>query len=408
MDIFHSMKKSYDIAIIGASLAGASLALRLAPLGLKILIIDSSSFPRRKPCGEGLSNLGLLKLYELGLSERITALKPHQFKGYTVWLDSKSYNIPFSSESGLDYGKGIGIERYKLDLILLESLQRFSGAEIRLNAKLRAISGDIKSCYSLSIENESYNCKRIVLADGARSLSSELLGLTALRTNTGRHAVSMCFEGDYQQPVSDVHVSLFDGHEMVVTPLSGDRINLCLLGSKQGLKSKLKIDGQSALKELVYQRTGFVCRERIAMQGVTNIAGLSRPVSANGALLIGDALETLDPIGGMGMSHALISAAVAAQLLKLDFFGELSSEEVIKRYRMERERAARPLRGFTRLTYFALKRSPSGVLFNLLNHSGLAHRLGATVNQQGAFEQMPQLKNWGNIACEALLNTVGA
>ncbi len=61
----------YDVAIIGASLSGCFLALKLAEKGVSVALIDKEKFPRRKPCGEGLSARGVALLNEINLRERI-------------------------------------------------------------------------------------------------------------------------------------------------------------------------------------------------------------------------------------------------------------------------------------------------------------------------------------------------
>ena len=45
----------FDVAIIGASLAGSAAAITLGRAGLRVALLDKATFPRHKPCGEGLS-----------------------------------------------------------------------------------------------------------------------------------------------------------------------------------------------------------------------------------------------------------------------------------------------------------------------------------------------------------------
>ena len=49
------MSKHYDIIIVGAGPAGTSAALYAEKYGLKTVILDKSSFPRDKICGDALS-----------------------------------------------------------------------------------------------------------------------------------------------------------------------------------------------------------------------------------------------------------------------------------------------------------------------------------------------------------------
>jgi flavin-dependent dehydrogenase len=72
-----------------------------------------------------------------------------------------------------------------------------------------------------------------------------------------------------------------------------------------------------------------------------------------GALLVGDACETLDPCGGFGMTHALISGRIAAECVCRALSAQARGDE-LSRYAEEREREVRDIRGFTRLTSYMM------------------------------------------------------
>ena len=64
---------SYDLCIIGAGPAGASLAIRMARRGVSVLLCERATFPREKLCGEFLSPGALCDLAELGLDGTVRA-----------------------------------------------------------------------------------------------------------------------------------------------------------------------------------------------------------------------------------------------------------------------------------------------------------------------------------------------
>lgn len=45
------LKDSYDAVIVGAGPSGSYTAYCCAKKGLKVLLVDKKSFPRKKPCG---------------------------------------------------------------------------------------------------------------------------------------------------------------------------------------------------------------------------------------------------------------------------------------------------------------------------------------------------------------------
>src|SRR5688572_32995892 len=48
-----------DVMIVGGGIAGSATALRLARAGIDVVVIERATFPRDKPCGEGLLPHGI-------------------------------------------------------------------------------------------------------------------------------------------------------------------------------------------------------------------------------------------------------------------------------------------------------------------------------------------------------------
>ena len=68
--------KKFDVAIVGAGPAGSSLAICLHKSGLKVALIDKSTFPRDKICGDAISPdvVNQLGKIPLGTKEAFMAL----------------------------------------------------------------------------------------------------------------------------------------------------------------------------------------------------------------------------------------------------------------------------------------------------------------------------------------------
>ncbi|CAA9373825.1 MAG: hypothetical protein AVDCRST_MAG93-8642, partial [uncultured Chloroflexia bacterium] len=66
----------WDMVIVGAGLAGSSLATALARGGWKVVLLEQGDFPRHKVCGEFLSPESQASLEALGLDRTVAALDP--------------------------------------------------------------------------------------------------------------------------------------------------------------------------------------------------------------------------------------------------------------------------------------------------------------------------------------------
>ena len=75
-----------DVAVVGGSLAGSFLAHLLGSEGFKVKLFEPVEFPRRKPCGEGLSVLALPYLRAAGLWSPELQQAAMPFYGYDIWL----------------------------------------------------------------------------------------------------------------------------------------------------------------------------------------------------------------------------------------------------------------------------------------------------------------------------------
>ena len=60
-------KYDADVIVVGAGPSGSSAAYWLATAGLDVLLLEKTSFPREKVCGDGLTPRGTRALIEMGI-----------------------------------------------------------------------------------------------------------------------------------------------------------------------------------------------------------------------------------------------------------------------------------------------------------------------------------------------------
>ncbi len=104
---------SWDVAVIGAGIAGSVMARELSREGLKVLLIEKKRFPRAKVCGACLNGLALSVLDHLGLTDRIRAAGGVPLHSFFSRQSGRKLNVPVH--------EGLAISRTVLDPILAEA-----------------------------------------------------------------------------------------------------------------------------------------------------------------------------------------------------------------------------------------------------------------------------------------------
>ena len=360
------MNQVVDVAIIGASLAGSALAQLLGQAKISVALIDKETFPRNKACGEGLSVTGLAALKRMGLlgNEELSAALLSQsssnFAGYRIHNNGRAVNLSNPGSSGR------GIPRVVLDQHVLrvaalnESVQLFEGQAVN------AICSELATerVYALKLSGgETVKARFVVLACGGTSRLFSDLKIQSLVRKPSRFGVSATWKGKLAEPLDRIEIFLERGFEALITPTGAGLVNVSVLihsDHSSGNKfNQQQVDSvmSSALKEINFIGTRISKPEgRVVRSG--------RRFAPKGSLvaLIGDAAEQLDPVGGMGMTHALMSAELLAKQLVPCFRQARSAKQLqlaLVRYNREREKMARPLRAFTCAVYTMLTKFPA-------------------------------------------------
>ncbi|MCH5689218.1 FAD-dependent monooxygenase [Niabella sp. W65] len=168
--------KVYDVIIVGARIAGASLAARLGAAGLQVLILEKDTFPGRTvvSCPLLLSS-GMQLLDEIGIDESLYAPDNKRFAG--VALEMSEYFRTFVEIPDV-YGRHYlyGIDRQVLDQALWKNLDRFpnvtqlknfsvSALQMDKDGKVTGVTGMFKGG-----ESQSFSADAVIGADGRHSV----------------------------------------------------------------------------------------------------------------------------------------------------------------------------------------------------------------------------------------------
>ena len=353
------MRSDYDIIIVGASVAGASSAIALAPEGYRILLLDHAVFPREKPCGEGIMPQGVTVLETLGVLPEILAQGGVKLRGMRYRnLQGISAQADFSP-GGQRSSFGIVIRRLYLDHVLLRRAESFPNVTVRQGFEVtdvlqenQAVKGVAGHSGHSPAYREAFRAPLTIGADGRASVFHSACGLTRTYLPRRRFGVTGHLRGSKANR-SYVDVLLHPQGELYIAPCGGDLTLVALLLEEKAMRF-FAGDLRQQYLEFLASADGFeeqaLSSELVGRVFAVGPLGFTvEPVYRSGLLLIGDSAGFLDPITGEGMTLALKSVQTVVPLIKEAFAMGNFGAELGRRYAQERFRLMEDIFRFTRL-----------------------------------------------------------
>jgi 2-polyprenyl-6-methoxyphenol hydroxylase-like FAD-dependent oxidoreductase len=220
----------------------------------------------------------------------------------------------------------------------------------------RSVGRTGKLSFSVVVGAQFFESKQLIVADGSNSATSKILGIPTVRTGPTRMGASAHFSGKFEVQPRYVKIFINRGCEFYVTPLSDGRLNLAVLARFDGDVDIAAVLQDLRLQRRIFSSMGFSGQIEAPPIGRSPLGNAHRSGLSAGVFLVGDAAEEFDPIGGMGMTHALLSAELAASHIlatSTDQIQEIAANVVD--YEQKRHAAAKVFRVFTRVSYSALR-----------------------------------------------------
>jgi len=291
------MRATYDIIISGCGPAGATCAGRASELGLSVLVLERSVFPRSKPCAGGLTE-GAIRL----LGDDVECLT-HDV-AMALRIASGSVGVRWSTGAPLVRTT----TRSELDTLLAERASE-AGARIRFGVALRGVRSFADSVSVVTGDGE-FTGRYLVGADGPRSAVAAAVGYGRQPLCGGAYVRSF--------PAEQRSLERFKGavhfHPSATSRGYGwifpkrDHLNI-------GIYSQLPLGGERLDDLSAYVSFLGVGSWRHEGPYAAPIpAGPRRATLGKGrVLLVGDAAGLADPITGEGISYAMSSGRLAAE-----------------------------------------------------------------------------------------------
>ena len=334
----------YDVVIAGGGMIGTSLALALAPLGLRIAVVEAVA--------RGAD-------VQPSFDDRSTALSrstQRMFEAMDLWDGIRAASTAIRSIHVSDKGRfgfsHIDADEQKVDAlgyvvinrVLGEVLQQALSADQSIDvvcpARIAALEAGPATVTTTIVheggEAQQVACRLVVAADGANSSVRDMMGITAAKTQYGQHAVVGNLSAE--KPLENVAYERFtDAGPLALLPVTDERAAFIWTVTDDDAARVLELDDAAFLSEL---QSAFGYRlgtfSRVGKRAAYPLA-LSKALrlTATRSVLVGNAAHGLHPVAAQGFNLGMRDVAALCDCIAdacADKGADIGDQELLQRF----------------------------------------------------------------------------
>lgn len=330
-----------DVAIVGAGLSGAGLACALAPLRLRIALVETTA-----PGAEGHVSkddrmfalaLGSVRILgALGLWAPIAAQATAIRRVHVSERGGLGFVRLDAADAGVEaLGYTIGASR--IGALLHRTVPNLPGVTLHAPGRVTAIrvADDHAELQTEGNAPPTLRARVVVLADGGRSPLRGQLGMRAAIRSYGHHAVLSRVRAEL--PHRNVAYERFTGDgAFALLPHTGHDCALIWTVPEARASAVLAMDETrflSAIQEVFGDRAGRLSQPGPRVSYPLSSVAVEDPVCKR-AVAIGNAAHVLHPVAAQGFNLGLRDIAALAQVWRdaLAAGEDIGAPEVLRRY----------------------------------------------------------------------------
>ena len=311
-------KEHYDIVIAGGGMIGTSLALALAPLGLRVAVVEAVA---RKAAAQP------------SFDDRSTALSrstQRMFEAMGLWPEIVAASTPIRGIHVSDQGRfgfshidadeqgvealGYVVINRVLGGVLQDALDSLKGVDVVCPARIVDIelAPDCATAIVMDADNrrQTLSCDLLVASDGANSAVREMMGIVAQKSHYGQRAVI----GNLL-PEKDIDYMAYERFTqqgpLAILPVADGRAGFVWTVSEDDADRVMALDDDAFLAELQQQfgyRLGTFSRVG-KRASYPLILSKALRLTATRSVLIGNSAHGLHPVSAQGFNLGMRDVA---------------------------------------------------------------------------------------------------
>jgi menaquinone-9 beta-reductase len=341
---------SADVIVVGAGPGGSTTAAHLAARGLDVVLLEKSSFPRSKVCGDGLTPRAVKQLIKLGvdISPEAGWLRNKGLRIYggrtepfeLLWPDLAEFPPYGLTRARADFDKILADHAVAAGARLFENT---TVSEPILNPRTDRITGVVAK------DGRRFTAPVVVAADGNSSPLARAMGILPRNDRPMGVAVRTYFTSpksndDYMESWLELwdgepgKSKLMPGYGWIF-PLADGTVNVGL-GTVRSRSGSANLNHRKMLTDWLAttpQEWEFRPENQVGpIEGSALPMSFRRqPAYTRGLLLVGDSGGMVSPFNGEGIPYAMEAGELAADAItdaRFRGFGTPSAEQALRGY----------------------------------------------------------------------------
>ena len=302
--------ETYDICIVGAGMAGATIAAYLAPKGVKIALVDRDYEEKKRIVGELLQPGAVQALNKMGLKHLLEGFDAQPLYGYAIFQNDKKFSIPYNSDDSTDY-HGVGVhngrflQKIREDALKNETVTQIHGKVFELIEDENNVVSGIKYREKHTRDIKTINAKLTITSDGFFSSFRKDLS-NNVKTVTSFFIGLLLKDCELPFP-NHGHVFLSAPTPFICYPISSTETRLLIdfPGDKAPKKDKIRAYIEKNVAPFMPEEFKHCLEDAMEDNDyklMPNHYMPAKPVLKEGAVMLGDALNMRHPITGGGLT----------------------------------------------------------------------------------------------------------
>jgi 2-polyprenylphenol 6-hydroxylase len=339
-----SRRGVHDVAVVGAGMVGAALALRLADAKFDVALVEAREPPRWRSEDDvdlrvvAMAPSSVAFLDRVGAWNEIAASRACAYTRMHVWDAAAPGELNFDAKEQGESALGFIVENRLIQSVLWNSLTK---ADVTLRMPANVVATDVDADRrTLTLDDgTSLSARLVIAADGAESALRKMVGIDVTERSYDQRAIVA--HVTTERPHAATAWQRFLPHAtLAFLPLGDGRSSIVWSAPCETVERLLALDDTAFCRELGAAfdfRLGTVTAttKRVA---IPLRLLLAKHYIAPRFALAGDAAHVVHPLAGQGVNLGLRDTAELADALidARDAKRDFAADSVLRRYERPR------------------------------------------------------------------------